>query len=462
MKILFVVYDNDAYVSVFPLGMAYLAAACRAAGHEVEIYSQDVYHFPDEDLTEFLNRRSFDFVGIGACGGYYQYRKMLSLCRAVLNARRPPFLALGGHLVSADPEYFLAKTGCGAICIGEGEVTVVELLAALEGGRPLSGVKGIAFIDGPEIRRTEPRPLIEDVDAIAWPAYDLFPMDHYALMRMPNIGRADRCLPVLTGRGCPFTCNFCYRLDPGFRPRSPEAIIEEMRHLAAEYHITYFAFIDELLMSSVNRTLELCRAFRDSGLSFRWQCSGRLNYAEPEVLQAMKESGCVFINYGIESVDDEALRRMNKALTTAQIVRGVENTLRAGISPGLNIIFGNIGEDAECLRKDVEFLLKYDDHSQLRTIRPVTPYPGSPLYHYAIERGLLRDCEDFYENKHRNSDLLCVNFTSMTDEEFHQALFQANTTLMDNYVDHWRRGNAETLSRLYLDQWDGFRGFRHT
>lgn len=120
-----------------------------------------------------------------------------------------------------------------------------------------------------------------------------------------------------------------------------------------------------------------------------------------------------FINYGIESMDEKALRVMNKALTTKQIIAGIENTLAVGISPGYNIIFGNIGETAESLKLGVEFLLKYDDHSQLRTIRPVTPYPGSPLYYYAIENGLLKDCEDFYENKHINSDLLTINFTDL-------------------------------------------------
>ena len=77
------------------------------------------------------------------------------------------------------------------------------------------------------------------------------------------------------------------------------------------------------------------------------------------------------------------------------------------------------------LQKGVDFLLKYDDHAQLRTIRPVTPYPGSPLYYYAIEKGLLKDCADFYENKHTNSDLLSVNFTGLSNKEFHHLLFEA-------------------------------------
>ena len=124
----------------------------------------------------------------------------------------------------------------------------------------------------------------------------------------------------------------------------------------------------------------------------------------------MKKAGCVFINYGIEAIDNDVLKNMKKSLTTEIIIKGIQATLDAGVSPGFNIIFGNIGDNRQTLKKGVDFLLKYDDGSQMRTIRPVTPYPGSPLYYYAIENGLLKDCEDFYENKHTNSDLLAINF----------------------------------------------------
>jgi radical SAM superfamily enzyme YgiQ (UPF0313 family) len=174
----------------------------------------------------------------------------------------------------------------------------------------------------------------------------------------------------------------------------------------------------------------------------------------------MKKAGCVFINYGIEAFDDQILKNMNKALNTKQIVKGIEATLATGISPGLNIIFGNIGENRETLEKGVQFLLKYDDFAQMRTIRPVTAYPGSPLYYYAIEKGLLKDCQDFYENKHLNSDLLTINFTELSDREFHEALHDANSRLITNYhkakLDYYLRQTDE----LYYKADASFRGYR--
>ncbi|MEN6326693.1 MAG: radical SAM protein [Syntrophomonas sp.] len=462
MRVLLVVYDNDAYISWFPQGLAYIAAVCREAGHEVEIYNQDVYHWTESHLNNLLNKERYDFIGVGACGGYYQYRKILKISEAINNSKHRPFYVLGGHLSAPEPEYFLRKTLADAVVIGEGEITVIKLLAALQQKKSLHSVNGIAFWDNGQCIQTPRQDLIADIDSIPFPAWDLFPIDHYALLRMPHIKNSERCMPVLSGRGCTFKCNFCYRMDQGFRGRSAENIVEEIKLLKEKYAISYIAFSDELLMSSTQRTLELCQSFIKHKLDIRWDCNGRLTYARPEVLKVMKEAGCVFINYGIESMDEQALRNMNKALTVKQITSGIENTLAAGISPGYNIIFGNIGENAESLRLGVEFLLKYDDHAQMRTIRPVTPYPGSPLYDYAIEKGLLRDCEDFYEHKHLNSDLLTVNFTGLSDEEVYQLLYEANQKLLTNYYTAQIEQTQETLHKLYIEKDSVFRGFRQS
>ena len=215
-------------------------------------------------------------------------------------------------------------------------------------------------------------------------------------------------------------------------------------------------------MVSEKRTISLCESFIKADLNVKWKCNGRLNFAKPEILKLMKKSGCVFVNYGIEAIDDQVLKNMKKDLTVEQVIKGVEATLDVGLSPGLNIIFGNIGENKETLMKGVEFLLKYDDGVQLRTIRPVTPYPGCPLYYYAIEKGLLKDCEDFYQNKNLNSDLLAVNFTDMSDEEFHRSLLEANTILLKNYYNNKFKKILKEAGKLYLERDTGFRGFRQT
>ncbi len=461
MKILLVVYDNDSFVHWFPQGLAYIAAVLRLEGHEVEIYNQDKSHAPDKALTKYLNNNDFDVIGVSVIAGYYQYQKLLKISEAINKSRKRPYYLLGGHGPAPEPEYFLKITGADVVVIGEGEVTISELMEAIAGKKALKSVKGIAFMDGDKVKITPRRTLIKDIDTIPLPAYDLFPMDYYRLLRMPRTVNTDFVMPVLSGRGCTFRCNFCYRMDKGFRPRSTEAIVDEIRFLKRNYGITYITFSDELLMSSVERTEELCKGMIKARLNVRWCCNGRLNYAKPDLLKLMKKSGCVFINYGIEAMDDQVLKSMKKGLTCKQIIKGIEATKKEGIAPGYNIIFGHIGDTKETLQKGVDFLLKYDDElSQMRTIRPVTPYPGSPLYYHAIEKGLLKDVKDFYENKHTNSDLVAINFTDMTNKEFHRCLMKANITLIENYYKNLKASTVDQTRKLYLKENASFRGFR--
>jgi len=460
MNVLFVIYDNGSYTHWFPHGAAYLAAILKKNGHHITIYNQDIHHYPEQHLTNYLDNNDFDIVAIGIISGYYQYRKLLLLADAINNSKKRPVFILGGHGPSPEPEFFLKKTNADIACIGEAEDTIVELLQSLEARTPLNAVDGIAYREGTKVTINKRRMPVQDIDTIPFPAYELFPIDHYRLIRFVHASDTDFVFPVLSGRGCTFKCSFCYRLEDGFRARSAESIIEEVNLLKSNYNINYIYFFDELLMSSEKHTVELCEAFIRANLNVRWSCNGRLNYAKPALLKLMKRAGCVFINYGIESVDDIVLKNMRKALTVKIIEKGIQSTLDAGISPGFNMIFGNIGDTRETLDKAVQFLLKYDDGAQLRTIRPVTPYPGAPLYYDAISKGLLKDVEDFYENKHVNSDLLSVNFTELSDDDFHVALMEANSKLLENYYKNKLSLMLQQTRDLYVNKNITFRGYR--
>ena len=462
VKILLVVYDNESFIHTFPLGLAYIAAVLKKQKYQVCIYNQDLHHYLPEHLTNYLDTHYYDIVGLNIIGGYWQYKKLLEISEAINKSKnRKDFkYIIGGHGVSPEPTYFLYKTHSDMIVIGEGETTILEVIEALKGNCGLRNVLGIAYREGNEVFINPRRPLIQDIDSIPFPAWDLFPITYYRLLRYVNMEPIDFIIPVLSGRGCPFSCNFCYRLDEGYRPRKSEAIIDEIKLLKEKYRINVIDFSDELLMVSEQRVIELCLAFLKTNLNIKWHCNGRLNFATKEVLYLMKKAGCIFINYGIEAMDDEVLKNMHKGLIIDQIIKGVENTLEIGISPGLNIIWGNLGDTEETLKKGVDFLLKYDKCVQMRTIRFCTPYPGCELYYYAIKKGLLKDCADFYENKHKNSDLLSVNFMDISDEEAYEALFQANKVLITNYYQKKLHLIINDAQNLYINKNVNFRGFR--
>ena len=462
MRILLVVYDNGAYTHNFPMGLGYIASVLESQGHSVSVWNQDMHHYSDDSLRVFLDEHQYDAVAISLIAGYYQYKRLIALSKAINDSKNRPFYVLGGYGPTPEPEYFLDVAGADCIVLGEGETTTVELFDAVENKKDISDVKGIAFRDHQGKFKQNPRnPLIDNLDSIAWPAYHLFPMEYYRLMKVENQSDTEFSVPMMSARGCTFKCTFCYRMDPGFRSRSGEALLDEVEFLYKTYNVTRFSFMDDLLMSSVEHTEEVCAAFEKRNLPVTWDCNGRLNYCSTKLLMRMKNAGCVFINYGIESLDYEVLKKMKKGLSPEMIHRGVQQTIDVGLSAGLNMLFGAIGDNKETIRKAVDFLVKYDDGAQRRTIKPVTPYPGSPLYYDAIAKGLLDGPKDFYENKHLNSDLLCCNFTELTDDEIYDCLTWANIELAENYFNKTKDSALSQIKHLYTEKDVNFRGFRH-
>ncbi len=465
LKVLFVVYDNGSYDHTFPMGVGALSAVLKRDGHEVTIWNQDMHHWPDDYLRTYLDENKFDVCILSLIGGYYQYQKMKNLSKAINNSKNRPFYVMGGYGPTPEPEFFLKKSGCDVVGLGEGELSIPKLMDAIEHKTSLKDVPGIAWLENGKLQKTPRAPLVHDLNTLPPIPYELFPMEYYRMLRFAKAKPTDFVLPMMSARGCSFKCTFCYRMDPGYRMRTPENLLDEVEMLYKEYGINFISFQDDLLMSSVEHTEAVCLAFLKRNLPVRWSCNGRLNYCSEELLQLMKDAGCVFINYGIESMDQKVLNNMKKGLRPEMIVQGIEDTLKVGISPGLNFIFGNKGDNKETIKKAVDFLIKYDDFAQKRTIRPVTPYPGSPLYYDAIKMGLLdkdNPAEDFYERKHLNSDLICCNFTELSDEEFYECLRWANSELMKNYYDKQRKSTLDQIDHLYKNKDASFRGFRHS
>jgi radical SAM superfamily enzyme YgiQ (UPF0313 family) len=465
LKVLFVVYDNGSYDHVFPMGVGAISAVLKRDGHEITLWNQDMHHWPDDQLRTYLDKNKFDVVVLSLIAGYYQYQKMKSLSKAINNSKNRPFYIIGGYGPTPEPEFFIRKSGCDVVCLGEGEITVSKLMNAIENKTSFKNVPGIAWLENDKLQTTPRAKLIHDLDSLPRIPYEIFPMHYYRMLRLAKAKGTDFCFPLMSARGCTFKCTFCYRMDSGYRMRLPEPLLDEAEMLYKDYGITYIAFQDDLLMSSVEHTEAVCLEFLKRNLPIRWTCCGRLNYCNEELLQLMKDAGCIFINYGIESMDQKVLNNMKKGLRPEMIIRGVEDTLKVGISPGLNFIFGNKGDNRETIKSAVDFMLKYDDFAQKRTIRPVTPYPGSPLYYDAIEMGLLdkdNPAEDFYERKHLNSDLICCNFSELSDEEFYECLRWANSTLMKNYYDKQKTSTLAQIDHLYTEKDVSFRGFRHS
>lgn len=443
-SILLISYDNSSHIPFFPQHLFYLASALkRKKIHTVAVWLQDIHHGRPEALTKILDENHFDIVGLGFVAGYYQYRVAKEISYAVNQSkRRKEFrYVLGGHGPAAAPEWFMGKLCADVVVVGDGERAICNL-----GENNKTGV-----IQGLPYESDEFTPEVIE---------DLFPAMLYRLIRWPTSTRTDFCWPVLSSRGCKWKCSFCYRMREGFYERSVESIMEEVKWLHNNLKITHIQFSDELLMGSVKRTEEICNALLRLPFKIKWDCNGRLNFAHSSLLTLMKRSGAEYINYGIESLNQQMLNDMGKGLTVAQIHAGIQKTVGLGLSPGLNLLWGFPNDSIDNLWLAVEFLRKYDPCDELRTIRPVTPYPGTALFDLAVKQGLVKDVEDFYENKHKNSDLIAVNFMDIPTELAHEYLFRANKKLVENYLEKRMGRQVDAAARMYLKGDTGFRGFR--
>jgi len=285
-------------------------------------------------------------------------------------------------------------------------------------------------------------------------------MEYYINAKYFRMKLTDRMIGMITSRGCVNKCNFCQRIEKGLRLKPIESVIDTIKKYIKDYNITYIFFYDELFWASERRLSEFSEAILKENINVKYCCAGHLTMVTKKTVKMLKRSGCDYIDYGIEQFDNHALKGMNKNLTEDQIIRGIGLTQKENIGICFNIIFGNVEDTKQSLRKSMALLKKYNDYGQLRVIRPVTPYPGTPLYDMGIKKGLLSGPEDFYE-KHKNMELLTCNFTNISDSEFYKLLYEANKEVINDYYKHIKSQTIETFRKVYFGKDYSFRGSRH-
>jgi len=398
-----------------PLALCSLAAVVRALGHEAAIVDAPVEGLDPDQTVERVTACRPDLVGITSTTATFANAARLA---ESIKGRQPNVRVFaGGVHVSALPEETLAGTPAfDAVVIGEGEDTVADLLSAVQHKRPLREVPGIVFRENEAPVRTPARPLIQDLDRLPLPAWDLlkrFP-DGYNLQAQ-SVARSPS-ISVCTSRGCAGRCTFCDRRVFGSRLRAHSAgyILNLLKGLKENYGVRDVQFEDDNFMLFRKRLFAFCDLLRESGLDLTWSCQARVDAVRPDVLEKMKESGCWMILYGIESASQKVLDAMGKGITVAQIERAIALTHRAGIQCKGFFITGFLNEDRESLAETYAFIkrCRLDDISN----HYFCPFPGSES-HGEVERyGRLQG-----------------DFSDMT---FYRPVFIPNTLTEEDLVRH--------------------------
>jgi radical SAM superfamily enzyme YgiQ (UPF0313 family) len=273
----------------------------------------------------------------------------------------------------------------------------------------------------------------------SWPHWELFDGAAYvAGGAYYPFAPGSRVAPVLSARGCPYSCNFCFQPSP-YGTRELDDVFDEMQWLIERYRLDGFYVEDDLFMLDRRRVLAFCQGLMRRGIRTRFTVTGRFNIVDAELLTALREAGCVTVFYGGESADQDVLDDMKKKTTVEQMRQGVELTRAHGLFTRVGFMFGQPHDTRETLEQTVSFLTEIAiGHFEPRYIYGCVPFPATELFDHCVRHGLLRDHEDLYrrfEFKERLLDQLPVNMTAIRDVPVKQLLDDANARLARIYSE---------------------------
>jgi len=367
------------------LGLAYVAASLRAAGHELVVLDGKLADLSEDHVVERALGARAGLVGVTAMT--VEFPQAARVARR-LRARGGPPVVLGGAHANSLGERVLDE--CEALdfaCIGEGEALAPELAAALECGGDLSEIDGLAWRRGGAAVRNRARAYPRDYDGLAFPAWDLFP-----------VGRR---IPLLTHRGCPFRCNFCCH-NSGTQPRyrSPDNVLAEIDELVERHRPEVLRFEDETFGLNVARTRRILEGILARGIErrVRFSAQTRADRVDREFVRLLVRCRFEMLELGVESGSPEVLGRMGKGVSLERVEHAVRLAREEGLRVWCKLIVGHPNETRRDLLATLRFVARANPDRI--SVAVMTPFPGTPIWDMARRgqngyRLLSQDWEDF-------------------------------------------------------------------
>ncbi len=392
-----------------PIGLLYIGAVLKNAGYEVEILDAFIAAFfqkGDETITvglpfdlikQQISLRKPEIVGISGpftC----QIENSIRVSKIAKEVNPNIWTVMGGPHVTLVPKDFLEEVqNVDIAVIGEGEYAMLDVAQAFEGKKQLSKIKGIAYRENGAVVVNSPRSLIEDLDELPFPAYDLVDMEQY--LNPKKIGYRsfqNRAISMITSRGCPFNCCFCavhLHMGQRFRAHSAEYVSNHIQYVVDKFKVKNIFFEDDNLTLDVKRFEEICDRIIERKIKIGWETPNgvRADCLNLELLKKMKKSGANSIFVGVESGDQQILDNVIcKSLDLTQVIEFAKNAQQIGLKTGAFYIIGFPGETKANMQRTVDFALelkrKYDVGMHLFA---ATPSYGTRLYEDCKAKGYL-------------------------------------------------------------------------
>jgi len=371
-----------------PLGLAYIAAVLEDAGFNVIILDMDVMGLKLDEIEQQIKIHNPGIIGISCMT--LQAKRTIEIAKIAKKVDASVPIVVGGAHASALPEEMLNPGFVDYVVIGEGELTMKELVQKIFGGniKP-DEIQGLAFRKSGKIVKTKPRPLIPNLDDLPFPAWHLLPIEKYNESEYGfDVNKS--IFNVLSSRGCPYHCIFCAShilFGRKFRARSAENMFAELKMLNQKYGCTQIDFVDDTITVDRDRMMALCDLIINSNLQISWACNARVNTVTKQLLRKMKKAGCIRIDFGVESGDPVILKRIKKGITIEQVVKAHKDAKDVGLPINSFFMIGNLGEDIKSIKKTLALI---DELTSNVCFSISTPFPGTELYQIAKESGLLK------------------------------------------------------------------------
>jgi magnesium-protoporphyrin IX monomethyl ester (oxidative) cyclase len=402
---------SDPPAGNLPLGLMYIAAVLDKAGYKVEILDAFmngssfrklgdtiVVGMPYEEIKEEIRRRKPDIVGIAnpfTC----QVNHAIKIANIVKKVDPTILTVAGGPHVPAVPVQFMEEAeNIDIAVIGEGEYAMLEIVKVYEGTKKISEVKGILYRKNRAIMQNAPRPFIENLDELPFPAYHLVDMEQYLSgNKIEYRSFKDRSISMVTSRGCPFNCCFCsvhLHMGKKFRAHSVDYVIKHIEYVVNKYKVKTIFFEDDNLTFDLKRFEAICDQIIEKQIKFNWETPNgiRADYLTRELLKKMKKSGCQSVFFGIESGDQYVLDNIiDKRLNLKIVVEVAKMCKEIGISTAAFYIIGFPGERKEQMLRTVELALRLKREYDVGMLLHVaTPSLGTRLYKECLKKGYIQ------------------------------------------------------------------------
>ena len=360
------------------VGCAYIIAKTKSVGLRVKYVDMVTSHYSVEELVEYAKRTKPSIVGFSCFT--IQVKSAATIAAKIKEVCPDTLICIRGpHAIAIPVQCLNEFPSFDFIVTGEAENIIIEIIESAGNIDLLSKIPGVVT----RKNKTSfiPAQFIQDLGTLPYPAWE-----EYDLSKYPGTypHRTKLELPMVSGRGCPYSCTFCCKaLGSRMRRRTWDNIMGEIERNVEEFGCESIAFLDETFVLSQKQAYEFCNEMirRDLHKKVTWSCSMRVSGNSQELFHVMRKAGCYYIFFGLESANEETLKRIRKAIKIKQMVQTVDWVKQAGIIPVGAFIIGLEGTDELEVYEAIELGKKLDLYSI--TFPIAVPFPGTQLRNLA-------------------------------------------------------------------------------